>query len=833
MIRPAFHGLSERNKTSSAVFKSLKMFNAQSEASSTFKTKPPSPITAMLLALVLLTGCLSHRSDIVRTEPSTSSAGSSGFRPETLRAIDQAVDRTVLDGLIPGGVLWIERNNRIYKKAYGLRALEPARETMSEDTIFDAASLTKVVACAPAVMLLIEKGKLRLNDPVQRYIPEFQGGGKERITLEQLLTHTSGLRPDVDTKPAWSGNDTAIRLACAETPQAAPGLVFRYSDINFFLLGEIVRRVSGMGLDEWLRRELYLPLGMIDTGFKPTPQTVSRIAPTERADGVMLRGVVHDPTARFMGGVAGHAGLFTTARDLARFARMMLNEGELDGTRVFRAETIRSMTSVHTAEPVGARRGLGWDIDSGYSRPRGKWFPLGSYGHTGFTGTCLWIDPFSKTFWMFLSNRVHPDGKGSVLPLQARLADLAAEAVDDFNFAGVPGALKPRETTEASGRAAAGAAPTPVLNGIDVLARDGFKPLKEKRVGLITNHTGHDRERRSTIDLLHAAPEVRLTALFSPEHGIRGALDEKVSDGRDAKTGLPVYSLYGDRRAPTEAQLQGLDVLVFDIQDIGCRFYTYISTLGLCMEAAAKAGVAVMVLDRVNPIGGRHVEGPVHTGPSSFIAFHRLPVRHGMTVGELARMFNAERHWNTSLSVIACEGWSRSQWFDATSLPWTHPSPNMRSLAAAALYPGVGLLETAISVGRGTDTPFEIAGAPYVDDRRWAEALNALGLSGIRFVPARFTPKASVFKDQPCGGVQMVILDRDLLKPLDVGIAMAITLQKLYPGTFGLEKLSTLLLHGPTLAAIKEGKTLGAIKAAWTSELDAFNQRRQAYLLYR
>src|SRR5437762_9187782 len=330
------------------------------------------------------------------------------------------------------------------------------------------------------------------------------------------MTHTSGLRPDISTQPAWSGYDTAIRMACAEKLVTPPDTAFRYSDINFFLLGEVVRRVSGTKLDEFVAREIYRPLKMKDTGFLPPASKLPRIAPTERVNGKVLRGVVHDPTARYMGGVAGHAGLFTTAADLARYARMLLNLGELDGVRIFRPGTVRLMTSVQTPANVPARRGLGWDIDSGYSRPRGRIFPLGSYGHTGFTGAALWIDPFSKTFWIFLSNRVHPDGRGNVLPLEGTLANLAAEAVMGFNFSYVPGSLPPRPEAEPRSRRREEAE---VLDGIDVLARQKFAPLQGLRVGLITNHTGHDRERNPTIDLLKRAPDIQLKVLVSPEHG--------------------------------------------------------------------------------------------------------------------------------------------------------------------------------------------------------------------------------------------------------------------------------------------------------------------------
>jgi len=765
-------------------------------------------------------------------------ASASGFNPGKLADMDAAITDAIAAKKLPGGVLWLERHGQVYHQAYGNRALAPAEEPMSKDTIFDAASLTKVVACAPAVMLLMERGKLKLEDRLEAYIPDFSGDGKEMVTIHHLLTHVSGLRPDIDTKPPWKGYDTAVRMACAERLQTLPGTAFRYSDINFFLLGDVVQRVSGRKLEEFVSQEIFQPLKMADTGFLPPKSKLDRIAPTEPIDAGMLRGTVHDPTARFMGGVAGHAGLFTTAADLARYARMLLNGGELEGVRLFKPQTVKLLTSVQTPEMVEARRGLGWDIDSSYSRPRGKLFPIGSYGHTGFTGNCLWIDPFSKTFWIFLSNRVHPDGKGNVLPLQLTLGTLAAMAVDGFDFANVPGALPARfaltgAASTASQSSAARAKFAPVFNGIDVLVKQNFAPLKKLRVGLITNHTGADRRRQPTIDLLKDAPDVQLKALFSPEHGIRGALDEKIGDSVDEKTGLPVYSLYGERRSPASEQLKDLDALVFDIQDIGCRFYTYISTMGNCLEAAAAAKLKFFVLDRVNPINGMAVEGPRHAGASSFTAYHSIPLRHGMTVGELARMFNEERGFKADLIVIPVEGWTRDMWFDQTTLPWINTSPNMRSLTAAALYPGIGLHETALSVGRGTDTPFEVIGAPYIDDVRLAMELNGAGLLGVRFVPIHFTPTASTFKSKSCGGVHMIITDRERLQPVEIGIVVALTLQRLYPNEFALDKLNTLLQDPATIEAIRAGKSLVDIQASWAPALEQFRQRRRSYLLYK
>lgn len=768
----------------------------------------------------------------IAADPTTLAAS---FRPEKLTEIDGAIFEAITEKNCPGGVLWFERNGASYHKAYGERAVAPKHEPMTEDTIFDAASLTKVLATTPAIMLLVERGRVDIDAPVQMYLPEFKSG--DVITVRQLLTHTSGLRPGIGGSGDWTGYPKGIEAACAEKPSAVPGTIFRYSDINFILLGEIVRRLSGMPLNEFTAKEIYRPLSMNDTGFLPDASKLSRIAPTERLGGdEVLRGTVHDPTSRRMGGVAGHAGLFTTAADTARFARMMLNGGELDGIRVFNPETVRLMTSVQSPQSVPARRGLGWDIDSAYAGPRGKYFPIGSYGHTGWTGTSIWIDPFSHTFVIFFSNRNHPTELGSVVSLRKKLGTLVAEAIPDFNFDYVPGALAARPADAEStptNRPASTLENATVLNGIDVLVKQKFAPLKGLRVGLITNHTGDDRERNPTIDLLRGAPEVQLQVLFSPEHGIRGDADAKVSNSVDQKTGLPVYSLYGESRKPSSEQLKDLDALVFDIQDIGCRFYTYVSTMGLALQAASEAGIKFFVLDRVNPINGVAMEGPMSRRESSFTAFHSIPVRHGMTVGELARLFNSERGWRANLTVVPMEGWSRRFWFDQTGLPWINPSPNMRNLTEATLYPGIGLLETAVSVGRGTDTPFEVVGAPYVDDIRLASELNRAGLPGVRFVPTRFTPDASTFKDKKCGGVYLMVTDREALNSVELGILIAQTLQRLYPTDFALDKLQTLLQHPPTIDAIRAGKSLSDIRKLWVLDLEEFRRRREAALLYK
>ena len=743
---------------------------------------------------------------------------SSVFRLAKLEEIDSAIGQAIAAGKAPGAVVRIESGGEVYQKAFGDKAAKPERSPMTADTIFDAASLTKVIATAPAIALLIEQGKLGLDDRVEKWIPDFKKNGKGAVTIRHLLTHTSGLRPGLSPRPEWSGVATAIAKAKAEPLTEQPDTKFIYSDINFILLGEIVRLVSGERLDLFVSKNIFQPLGMTDTGFLPPLAKRSRVAPTEQVGEVILHGEVHDPTARRMGGVAGHAGLFTTAADLGRFANMMLNDGSLDGRRVFKKETVKWMTASHTKLPIKTKRGLGWDIASPYSSPRGNHFEVGSYGHTGWTGCSLWIDPATDTLVILMTSRTHPDGRGNVIALRRTVATLAAEALRQFSF----GSAAPPELT----------ARRTVLNGADVLRMRSEILPKGSRVGLITNHTGHDRERNPTLDFLLKSERVHLKALFSPEHGLYGKLDEKVGDSIDSKSGLKIFSLYGETRKPLQGQLAELDALIFDIQDIGCRFYTYISTMGLAMEAAAEAGVKFIVLDRVNPIGATAVEGPVRMGPTDFIAFHDIPIRHGMTVGELARMFNSERGYNADLQVVKIEKWSRGQVFDTTGQPWTNPSPNMRNLTQAMLYPGIGLLETAMSVGRGTDTPFEVIGAPYIDDVRLARRLNALGQAGVTFVPVRFTPDYSVHKDESCGGVNIIITDREALKPVALGIDIARVLHAMYPQKFPLTKVGRLLCHPPTIEALGQGKTLAQIEAAWQPRLANFKKRRAGFLLY-
>jgi uncharacterized protein YbbC (DUF1343 family)/CubicO group peptidase (beta-lactamase class C family) len=751
--------------------------------------------------------------------------------------LDAAIEEAVRRDEIPGAVVLVFHQGRIvYRKAYGQRSLVPRREAMTVDTIFDLASLTKVVATTPAVMKLVETGKLRLNDRVTQYLPEFQGGASE-ITVRNLLTHFSGLRGDVDLKPPWSGYQTGVQRALIDRPVAAPGERFIYSDIGFVLLGEIVRRLSGKPLDEFATEAVFRPLGMKETMFRPPESLHPRIAPTEQLPGESepLRGVVHDPTSRFMGGVAGHAGLFSTAGDLAAFAGMMLSLGKIGGAALFSPLTIRRFTAPQSPPDQPVLRGLGWDLDSPYSAPRGELFPLGSYGHTGFTGTSVWIDPASQSSVILLASSMHPKPRAPLTSLRSRVANIVAAALRaDVPAASLAGY---NETMTGAGVRRQVARNARVLTGLDVLAQQKFAPLAGKRVGLITNQTGVDRLGLRNVDLMLAAG-ITIRALLAPEHGMEERPDgEGIADSKDPATGVPIWSLYrGENRRPTEEMLRDLDVLVFDIQDVGARFYTYISTMGYAMEEAARRRIPFYVLDRPNPINGVRVEGPLlDVDLRSFVGYYSLPVRHGMTIGELAKLFNDGNSLKAELHVIPLRNWQRGDWFDSTGLLWVNPSPNIRSLQAALLYPGVAMLEASpdYSVGRGTDAPFEQIGAPWIKGTELAAWLNARFVPGVRFYPTRFRPASSACSGLQVEGVRFMVTDREAFSSQRLGLEIAAALMRLYPGKISLDANRRLIGSAATLDALEKGRDPGQIEQSEQDRVSDFLLLREKSLLYK
>ncbi|GAC1656037.1 MAG: hypothetical protein NVS9B15_17020 [Acidobacteriaceae bacterium] len=788
---------------------------------------------------------------------------SSDTRSYDFRVLDAVVQSAVDTHQVPGAVVVVGHKGKVvYRKAFGMRSLEPTREPMTLDTVFDIASLSKCVATATSMMVLYEQGKFRLNDPVSMYLPDFRGGGKEDVTIRELLTHFSGLKPDLDLAPYWEGKDEAVRKIWAEKLQDPPGSKFVYSDINFETLGLLVEKLSGLSLEVFAQDNVFQPLSMSHTSFRPLQPPsgfalasgpVANVAPTEWDDRTheMLRGVVHDPTSRRMGGVAGHAGVFSTADDLALYSQAMLDAlsetPRRSGAMPFGKLTAEKMTTPQNPPTSTNLRGLGWDIDTPFSADRGELLPVGSFGHTGFTGTSMHIDPATQTYIVILSNAVHPHVGAAVTNLRSRAANAVAQALREdlsaaqrtmtFSLTGYNEAnAGVRRPLSRNGN---------VLTGVDVLQAHGFKELADpsgrvRRLGLLTNQNGLDNRGQRTIDVLARAPGIKLTRLFAPEHGAIGALDtEKVNDTIDAATGLPISVVYGDtdvKRRPSLDLLKQLDAVVIDLQDAGVHFWTYESTVGYFLEAAAKVGVEVIVLDRPNPISLPVVPGPIaEEGKLSFVAYHTLPVRHGMTMGELSRLFNGEKRLGAKLTVVPMEGYVAGDWFDSTGLEWTSPSPNLRDLVEATLYPGVALIEyTNVSVGRGTDTPFELVGAPWIAgrERELAGYLNQQAVAGVRFVAETFTPKSGPFANQKCAGVNIVLTDRYQLDSPLMGITLAAALRTLFKDQFQIEKMDKLVANQSTLDALMAGKDPHFISESWREPIEQFLERRKPYQLY-
>ncbi len=760
--------------------------------------------------------------------------------------IDDLIQEAIREKRLPGAVVLVGQNEHIlYRKAFGHRAVVPDLEPMTIDTVFDLGSLTKVVATTTSYYATGRKQHYcagRSGHPV--HAPNLSAHGKSKITVRHLLTHMSGLKPGINPARRWKGYRAAIKQIADDVPVTRPGERIVYSDLNFILLGEIVRRASGVSLDQFAQEKLFKPLGMHDTMYHPGVKLQSRIAPTERCwksgrpcggpDGKMLRGLVHDPTARRMGGSPGHAGLFSTVDDLSIFCRMLLGDGVFDQTKILSPDTIIAMRSPSTPLNKGSLRGLGWSLDPTCCDGTGTRLPL-PIDHSGFTGTKLWLHPGTGLYIVFLSNRLHPDGKGDVFDLRENVITIAASVAAS---PGIPAKLPLKmnsakvqplnELPEKNQRF------NQVLSGLDVLRAEDFDQIRGRNIGLLTNQTGRARDGISTIELLDKADNFKLISLFSPEHGIRGIHDDRVSSSIDKKTGRVIHSLYGKRLRPAPQMLADLDAVVIDLQDIGTRFYTYVTTMAYMLEAAAKQKIQVMVLDRPNPINGVRIEGPLLDQKfMGFTGYFPMPIRHGLTMGELALLFKAENNIAVDLTIVKMKGWRRRYWFDETGLPWVNPSPNMQNLIQATLYPGIGAIEgTCISVGRGTGTPFEQIGAPWIDGVELTAALNARGLGGVRFYPVSFTPQASKFTGELCQGVFILVTDRKVLRPVRLGLEVAFILNRLYPEKYRLKEEKNLLGSETALSKILAGEDPVSIIKTWQADEKHWRQLRRRYLLY-
>jgi uncharacterized protein YbbC (DUF1343 family)/CubicO group peptidase (beta-lactamase class C family) len=803
-----------------------------------------SDLAAAGTARSLSAGVQASLAHIVGSAVAATPGSGEGTPAALVKSIDDAVAASLADNKLPGCVVTIGRRDRVlFQKAYGMRQIDPERKPMTVDTVFDLASLTKPLATATSIMVLADRGRIGLDEPVLHFLPEFWMRDKRTITVRQLLTHVSGFPAETIYEDYKHGRTDALRRLANTALITTPGTRFIYSDIGFLILEDVVARVSGKDLATFATENVFRPLGMTDTGYLPGLPLRSRIAPTEYRDGVLIAGDVHDPRAHLLGGVAGHAGLFSTASDLVRYAQMILGEGELGGMRILSRETVRAMLAPH--DIPGGVRALGWDMQTHFSVNKGETMSRRAVGHGGYTGTALWIDPELDLFVLFLSNRVHPDGRGAVNPLIGRIGSLAGEkfgrrpppAMLVAAPAPPSGAAALHESSPASAASTGPAkaelsTPARVEVGIDVLKRENFARLRGARIGLITNASGRDGDGARTVDVLQRAPGLTLVALFAPEHGLFADLDQRIEDGKDDGSRLPIYSLYGERFAPSDQMLAGIDTLVLDIQDVGARFYTYASTMHRALAVASAHKLRVLVLDRPNPIDGIDVAGPLPApGDVSFVNHHPLPIRHGMTLGELAEMINADEHLGAELEVVRMRGWRRAAYFDQTGLVWTPPSPNLRSVAQAVLYPGVALVEgTNVSVGRGTETPFEVVGAPWIDDRL-ASRLQTESLPGVAFASTQFTPTSSTHAGKDCTGIRLSVTDRAAFEPIRTGLAIARALQALYP-SWKPDRLNGIIANRGITNAILSGRPLSDIEAMWKADLDSFRNRRKKYLLY-
>ncbi|CAN7783056.1 DUF1343 domain-containing protein [Caballeronia sp. LjRoot34] len=763
----------------------------------------------------------------------TASGAQSGELDAVARAqLDLIVAAQIEAGRSPGAVVVTGDAHGIsYEKAFGLRVAGQHPEPMTVDTVFDLASLTKAIATTTAILQLVEDGQLQLDAPAARYWPAFAANGKQHVTVRELLAHTSGLRPGLPVLPAAATPASVLRDVAAERLHAEPDTRVIYSDLNFVVLGQLVQRITHRSLDHYCRTHVFDPLGMADTGYLPDSEHALRSAATTADREGMRRGRVHDPLASAMGGVSGNAGVFSTAHDLARFAQMILNNGRAGEVQILKTSSVTALATPASPPSILPLRGLGWELSAPLASNRDRLPPVGSIGHTGYTGTGIWIDFVSQKWVIILTNRVYPDDKGDARPLREQVLGLLASREPEIDIRDV----EQRLPWTAPAIAAASILPVstgPLKTGIDVLEDQQFAPLSGLRIGLVTNRSGFDANGRRTIDVLEQAPGITLAALFAPEHGLDTNRDERIGDSHDAATGLAVHSLYGNSQRFSDASLEGLDALVFDIQDAGVRFFTYETTLGYALEAAARRKIPLFVLDRPDPLGAERFGGPVlDSGHESFTGFFPLPLLPGMTVGELAALFNQERLIGADLRVIPMHGYQRSMRIADTGLGWVPLSPNLRTASQLDLYPDVALLEGAnVSVGRGTPHPFEWIGAPWIDGVRLAQTLNDLD-TGARFEPVDFVPTESAYRGELCHGVSIVSHEPSR-QTARLGLALLSALLRLYPQTFDLKATRDAVGSKAIWQAIRQGADRETLEALEAEELGRFGLLRARYLRY-
>lgn len=740
---------------------------------------------SLILFAILFAGC-HHPPPVTRP--------SNAFE-ERFQEVDRLLEGYRQRGAFPGGVLAVGyQGSLVHLHPFGRLTYDADAPPVTAGTLYDLASLTKVIATTTMAMILVDEGKLDLDRPVRDFLPDFHGPGKDAVTVRHLLTHSSGLPAVAPLYKEIQGKKAYLQHIQAMDLEYPPGSRSVYSDLGIILLGEILEQTAGQSLETFVRERVLDPLGMRDTMFRPPAKLRPRVAPTEFDPwrGRLIQGEVHDENTFALGGIAPHAGLFGTAPDLARFAQMLLT-----GQRIVSRKTIDLFT--HRAGIPNSDRALGWDTKSAEGSSAGTLFSRRSFGHTGFTGTSIWMDPERNLFVILLTNRVHPTRENNLI----------------------------REVRPAVADAVVRALVQPVKVGLE---RIDTAKLEGKRIGLIVHAGSVTADGRHAVDVFRDR-RLNVTRLFSPEHGLRGqyAAGEDVQSEQDEKTGLPVISLYGDHQKPRPEDLKDLDVLVFDLQDAGVRFYTYVSTMILALESAAEAGIDFVVLDRPNPLGGERIEGPVSDGPASFFNLAPGPLVHGLTMGEMATYVNARLAKPARLRVIPMEGWKRSMTWIDTLRPWVPPSPNLRTAEAALAYPGTALLEaTNVSEGRGTDSPFLLLGAP------WLDLSESITIPGFHLEPARFTPLSSKYPNQECRGFGVRVADPATAEPYRLGVTLLSLLSR-QPGFEWRDDgdaLTRLVGTRRLIEHLKAGKTVEEILAADAKDQETWRRERRAVLIY-
>ncbi|MCP4639987.1 MAG: DUF1343 domain-containing protein [bacterium] len=702
----------------------------------------------------------------------------------------------------PGAVACVGDVERVhFLDACGKRRLLPRPARATADTLYDVASLTKVVATTTAALLLHEDGQLDLDAPVSGYlpIPAFS-----RFAIRHLMTHTSGLVSGEPFYQDCSTVDEMIHRYAEEEQCWEPGTGWQYSDAGYMILGRVVELVARDSLDAFCRKRIFAPLKMSDTMFNPDALR-KRCAATEDCAwrGRVMVGEVHDENAFAVGGVAGHAGLFSTASDLARFCQALL------GGRVLKGATLDLALRIGQI-PCRPWQGLGWELDPWSSRPSGYLPARTAFGHTGWTGTSMWMDRATGLFAILLSNTCHPSRE-----------DRDTETLRRVFYDGVAERYYPNQVN--------------THTGLDRLVRDRFDPLRGRKVALLTHHAALDQLGRHILDVLALDPEVDLRLVYSPEHGVRGQA-EAGADVPSEEGDVPVISLYGDRTAPSREELSTVDCLVVDMQDVGARYYTYAATMKRCLAACAASGTPVLVLDRPNPIGGTIIEGPIADRDDSAVCWGRVPARHGMTMGEIALHFQSVEFGDAlKLTVVPLDSWRPCLTFDQCSLPWTPPSPNIPRVDTAIVYAGTCLFEGVnLNEGRGTDTPFQLIGAPWLDSQAILDALPSEVCAGVALEAAAYTPRSIPGKasqprylDEACSGIRIALENAIDARPFALTVAMLSAIHERHAEELEWHASFDVLAGTDTLRTrIVEGEPPMSIVASFAPGLAAFDEDR-------